>query len=168
MCLGINAAIFFWKIFGVLMMVVESFTQSVSPKSPIGVELDSNAVIHIIFILKPALLPCGWRYTIGVKHLGLYCSLGVRNTCTRPLLESMVKDDSFDHIMFPLLNRAVQMVFAQGNSRKCITRVHSHQMCAADHNFLPYLLMYIPTELCPSCSSSWLRENTQHVKIKRI
>lgn len=36
--------------------------------------------------------------TVGVKHSGLRCSLGVHHTCIHPLVKNMVKVDSSDHI----------------------------------------------------------------------
>ena len=77
---------------------------------------------HIIFILiKPFADPLGVKWTqtmtakglpsikeppdpptVGVRHSGRSCSLGVRHTFTRLPVEKMVKDDSSDHFFLNL------------------------------------------------------------------
>ena len=97
-----------------------------------------SIIIHIIFILIHILQ---WPFplkgqvspkcphivpeppdplTVGVKPSGLYCSLGVCHTCTHPLVENMVKDNSSDH--FPHLCRPVPIGHAPLN-------LNVHHLC---------------------------------------
>lgn len=56
--------------------------------------------------------------TVGVKYSNLYRSLIVCHTCSRPLIQNNVKDDSSDYILF--FSLFFLMVFAPLISQLCI------------------------------------------------